>query len=73
MILVELQYFPSINYFINSLAVSGRLDSAKYYTKVLKNKYPNSHNCCIYHLLHFGSIGYGRRYYSPWHYGNNDS
>jgi len=32
---------PSINYFINSLAVSGKLDSAKYYTKLLKNKYPN--------------------------------
>ena len=31
---------PSINYFINSLAVSGELDSAKYYTKVLKNKFP---------------------------------
>ena len=32
---------PSINYFINSLAVSGRMDSAKYYTKLLKNEYPD--------------------------------
>lgn len=32
---------PSINYFINSLKVSGKLDSAKYYTKLLENKYPD--------------------------------
>jgi len=31
---------PSINYFINSLVVAGKLDSAKYYTKLLKNKFP---------------------------------
>ncbi len=31
---------PSINYFINSLAVIGKLDSAKYYSKLLKNKFP---------------------------------
>ena len=31
---------PSVNYFINSLAVAGKLDSAKYYTKLLKNKFP---------------------------------
>ena len=29
----------SINYFLNSLSVSGSLDSAKYYAKVLNNKY----------------------------------
>ena len=42
---------PSINYFINSLAVSGKLDSAKYYTKLLKNKFPN---------LNFNSEFYSR-------------
>ncbi len=31
----------SINYFLNSLSVSGNLDSAKYYAKLLKEKYPN--------------------------------
>ena len=31
---------PSINYFINSLSVSGKLDSAKYYTELLNEKYP---------------------------------
>ena len=30
----------SMNYFLNSLAVSGRIDSAKYYSKFLKDKYP---------------------------------
>ena len=29
-----------INYFLNSLSVSNQLDSAKYYTKFLENKYP---------------------------------
>ena len=29
----------SINYFLNSLSVSGNLDSAKYYAKVLQDKY----------------------------------
>jgi len=32
---------PSINYFLNSLSVSGKLDSAKYYSKILHDKYPN--------------------------------
>ena len=31
-----------INYFLNSLSVSNQLDSAKYYTKFLENKYPMS-------------------------------
>ena len=31
---------PSINYFLNSLSVSGKLDSAKYYSKILHDKYP---------------------------------
>ena len=31
----------SINYFLNSLSVSGNLDSAKYYAKILKEKYPD--------------------------------
>ncbi|MBI45252.1 MAG: hypothetical protein CMG66_03700 [Candidatus Marinimicrobia bacterium] len=31
---------PTINYFINSLSVSGNLDSAKYYTELLNEKYP---------------------------------
>ena len=31
---------PSINYYLNSLVISGKLDSAKYYVKKLKNKYP---------------------------------
>ena len=30
----------SMNYFLNSLAVSGRIDSAKYYSKFLNEKYP---------------------------------
>ena len=31
----------SINYYLNSLSVSGNLDSAKYYAKLLKEKYPD--------------------------------
>lgn len=31
----------SINYFLNSLSVSGNLDSAKYYAKTLQDKYPH--------------------------------
>ena len=30
-----------INYFLNSLSVVGKLDSAKYYSKILHDKYPN--------------------------------
>ena len=32
---------PAINYFLNSLSISGKLDSAKYYSKVLHGKYPH--------------------------------
>ena len=32
---------PAINYFLNSLSVSGKIDSAKYYSKVLHDKYPH--------------------------------
>ena len=32
---------PNINYFLNSLSVSGKLDSAKYYSKILHDKYPD--------------------------------
>ena len=31
----------SINYFLNSLSVSGNLDTAKYYARILEDKYPN--------------------------------
>ena len=30
-----------INYFLNSLSVSGKLDSAKYYSKILHDRYPD--------------------------------
>ena len=30
----------SMNYFLNSLAISGKIDSAKYYSKFLNDKYP---------------------------------
>ena len=33
--------FISINYFLNSLSIVGKLDSAKYYSKILHDKYPN--------------------------------
>ena len=32
---------PNINYFLNSLSISGKLDSAKYYSKLLHEKYPS--------------------------------
>ena len=30
-----------INYFLNSLSIVGKLDSAKFYSKILHDKYPN--------------------------------
>ncbi len=32
---------PNINYFLNSLSISGKLDSAKYYSKLLHEKHPD--------------------------------
>ena len=30
-----------VNYFLNSLSIAGKLDSAKYYSKILHDQYPN--------------------------------
>jgi hypothetical protein len=32
---------PNINYFLNSLSIAGKLDSAKFYSKLLHEKHPN--------------------------------